>query len=341
MAGTWKEIDDYLRAHGVRIGPPTTGQTTGGGHSTNSYHYVGTARDYGLYDSDAAAVARCLHPIARMRRSPLAELFFGPLNIWYVDGNRVPGSSIGGHMDHCHAALAPGRHMPKSHSTPAAAHKVTQKTARRAPKTFSQPWQEIDEFLRRRSIRIAAPTQEQTTGGKHESGSYHYRGLARDYGVGDSDAPKVAQALLPIARRPRGPIFELFFAPLNIWYQDGHPVDPKRIGGHTDHVHVALEIGRHLVGDAIPPQSTAIPGKSGSGSVHGAGRSVMSVLDYGSAGTDVVQLQQHLNAAGAHLVVDGKFGPKTEEAVLSFQRVRGLAQDGIVGPKTWASLLKT
>ncbi|MGJ5819191.1 peptidoglycan-binding domain-containing protein [Paludibaculum fermentans] len=340
MSGAWKEIDDYLRAHGVRIGPPTTGQTTGGGHAANSYHYAGTARDYGLYDSDAAAVARCLHPIARMRRSPLAELFFGPLNIWYVNGNRVPGSSIGGHMDHCHAALVPGHHMPKNQATPAAAHKVTQKTARRAPKTFSQPWQEIDEFLRRRAIRIGPPTQEQTNGGKHEPGSYHYRGLARDYGVGDSDAPKVAQALLPIARRPRGPIFELFFAPLDIWIQDGRPVDPKRIGGHTDHVHVALEIGRHLVGDAIPPQSTAIPGRSGSGSGHGSGRSVMSVLDYGAAGTDVVQLQQHLNAAGAHLVADGKFGPKTEEAVMNFQRVRGLTQDGIVGPKTWAALLK-
>ncbi|WP_321478152.1 peptidoglycan-binding domain-containing protein [uncultured Paludibaculum sp.] len=339
MAGSWKEIDDYLRAHGVRIGPPTTGQTTGGGHATNSYHYIGTARDYGLYDSDAAAVACCLHPVARMRGTAIAELFFGPLNIWYVNGSRVPGSSIGGHMDHCHVALAPGRHMPKGQARHVTAHKTTQKTARRAPKTFTHPWQEIDEFLQRRNLRIGPPTVPQTTGGQHEHGSYHSRGLARDYGVGDSDAARIAQALLPFARRPRSPIFELFFAPLDIWYQQGHPIDGKRVGGHTDHVHVALEIGRHLVGDALPAQAVAMPGRAAGGS--GSGHSALAVLDYGAAGSDVVQLQQHLNSLGAHLVVDGKFGPRTEEAVLNFQRIRGLAQDGIVGPKTWAALLRT
>ena len=38
------------------------------------------------------------------------------------------------------------------------------------------------------------------------------------------------------------------------------------------------------------------------------------------------------------VVVDGNFGSKTEAAVRAFQRIHGLVPDGIVGPKTWASL---
>lgn len=38
------------------------------------------------------------------------------------------------------------------------------------------------------------------------------------------------------------------------------------------------------------------------------------------------------------LATDGKFGPKTEAAVVAFQRKCGLMDDGIVGPETWDHL---
>jgi murein L,D-transpeptidase YcbB/YkuD len=38
---------------------------------------------------------------------------------------------------------------------------------------------------------------------------------------------------------------------------------------------------------------------------------------------------------------DGDFGPKTETAVKAFQKRSGLEPDGVVGPLTWAALLKT
>jgi hypothetical protein len=53
----------------------------------------------------------------------------------------------------------------------------------------------------------------------------------------------------------------------------------------------------------------------------------------GSTGNAVRTLQFRLA-----LVVDGVFGPKTEQAVRDFQRANGLQIDGVVGPKTWAAL---
>lgn len=59
----------------------------------------------------------------------------------------------------------------------------------------------------------------------------------------------------------------------------------------------------------------------------------MNTIKNGSKGADVRTLQSILN-----LLVDGIFGPITEEAVKAFQKENGLTADGIVGPKTWEKL---
>ena len=62
-------------------------------------------------------------------------------------------------------------------------------------------------------------------------------------------------------------------------------------------------------------------------------------LRYKSKGNDVRWLQVELNRHGYHLVVDGIWGDKTEEAVRAFQADNPpLAVDGIVGPATRAKL---
>ncbi|MFB2877053.1 peptidoglycan-binding domain-containing protein [Floridanema aerugineum] len=73
----------------------------------------------------------------------------------------------------------------------------------------------------------------------------------------------------------------------------------------------------------------------------------LSVLRRGSTGEDVSLLQQRLNATRnipgvglPALVVDGIFGVNTERAVRRFQEVFTLAIDGVVGPQTWASLIR-
>lgn len=63
-------------------------------------------------------------------------------------------------------------------------------------------------------------------------------------------------------------------------------------------------------------------------------------LRSGDQGQVVGDLQRALNRWGATLTVDGLFGNMTQTAVIRFQRQRNLVADGIVGPKTWAELVK-
>lgn len=59
----------------------------------------------------------------------------------------------------------------------------------------------------------------------------------------------------------------------------------------------------------------------------------MKTLKRGDKGDDVKTLQKALGVDA-----DSVFGPKTEAAVIAFQKKNNLEPDGIVGPKTWAAL---
>ena len=78
-----------------------------------------------------------------------------------------------------------------------------------------------------------------------------------------------------------------------------------------------------------PPASATYPG---------------SPLRLGSAGENVRRIQQWLNDVGGYyteisrLAVDGRFGPATQGAVITFQQMFGLSADGVVGPATWNRL---
>ncbi len=66
----------------------------------------------------------------------------------------------------------------------------------------------------------------------------------------------------------------------------------------------------------------------------------MNTLREGSREPQVELLQVALNRAGLYASPpDGIFGPITRNAVLRFQRTRGLEADGIVGPLTWGRLM--
>ena len=64
-------------------------------------------------------------------------------------------------------------------------------------------------------------------------------------------------------------------------------------------------------------------------------------LEYGSKGDPVRQAQCELDSVingPVSLPADGDFGPVTEQWTKHFQACMGIAQDGIIGPITWAKL---
>jgi len=64
-----------------------------------------------------------------------------------------------------------------------------------------------------------------------------------------------------------------------------------------------------------------------------------ATLYTGSQGSDVRVLQRALRDRGYYTdSIDGKFGRNTCNAVMSFQRDRGLKVDGVVGRATWKAL---
>jgi N-acetylmuramoyl-L-alanine amidase len=66
----------------------------------------------------------------------------------------------------------------------------------------------------------------------------------------------------------------------------------------------------------------------------------MRLYRLGDVGTPIRDIQERLAALGYDSSPDprGAFGERTREAVLAFQRARGLEPDGIVGPETWRTL---
>ena len=60
----------------------------------------------------------------------------------------------------------------------------------------------------------------------------------------------------------------------------------------------------------------------------------------GSKGLDVSLCQHLLTKKGIQTSADSDYGPSTERKVKEFQKINGLVSDGIVGEKSWNSLLK-
>jgi len=69
-------------------------------------------------------------------------------------------------------------------------------------------------------------------------------------------------------------------------------------------------------------------------------------LRVGSRGADVQTMQKYLNVIGTRypsiprLTEDGIFGNGTAAATREFQRIFGLASDGVIGPATWDAIVR-
>ncbi len=67
---------------------------------------------------------------------------------------------------------------------------------------------------------------------------------------------------------------------------------------------------------------------------------IMADLGQGAQGDMVVWAQEHLISAGYPIAVSGDFGYHTLLDVEAFQSAHGLTADGVIGPQTWATLLR-
>ncbi len=64
----------------------------------------------------------------------------------------------------------------------------------------------------------------------------------------------------------------------------------------------------------------------------------IGILKVGKRGEMVLLLQENLIRLGYNLVADGIFGLGTQKVIKQFQQAKGLAVDGICGPKTWLAI---
>lgn len=106
----------------------------------------------------------------------------------------------------------------------------------------------------------------------------------------------------------------------------------KGLGGNqSDMIRVSQYTQAKIYAIYIPPYSE---------------ESKHETLRRGDKGDSVKELQTSLNNlgyvddSGNKLVVDGSFGAKTEETVISFQGTTGLVEDGVCGKLTWAEIDK-
>jgi D-alanyl-D-alanine carboxypeptidase/Putative peptidoglycan binding domain len=87
----------------------------------------------------------------------------------------------------------------------------------------------------------------------------------------------------------------------------------------------------HLAANAVKAQAATVTAYA-----HGA-KPGSRTLTAGASGDDVAFVQRFIGAKWCGKD-DGVFGPGTRAGVLDYQRMRGLAADGVVGSQTWHSM---
>lgn len=190
---------------------------------------------------------------------------------------------------------------------------------------MTQSFRQIEAAIAAHYPNIHEVYVTSTTGGTHAVGSYHYRGMAVDYGAATQAAKDRLGAWL---YQYSEYILELIHtkAAGGGWYvkngTKGYPYSSSLKREHINHVHVAMSL-EGVSGMLLTFEPVGSP-----------------VLRLGDTGAAVKTLQQILNAKGAipHLVVDASFGPATKAAVVHFQTLSKLVPDGVVGPHTWDAL---
>lgn len=106
--------------------------------------------------------------------------------------------------------------------------------------------------------------------------------------------------------------------------------------GHFKHVHVSIRLAADAERDtSLVLKKPTTPARPASSATTGEYRLGSRVLKKGARGNDVAFVQRFVG-----ITADGIFGSTTEAHVKRYQRMRSLTPDGVVGPLTWAPMLK-
>lgn len=108
-------------------------------------------------------------------------------------------------------------------------------------------------------------------------------------------------------------------------------------GGRKDDMHFELNVVRSLALKAVAALQTPVAPKPPAPVWHPAGSRMLRSTNPVMTGADVIFVQKFIGAekCGA---ADGEYGQKTRSGVIWYQKMRGLAADGIVGPNTWRNM---
>ncbi|WP_138500070.1 GH25 family lysozyme [Nostoc sp. PA-18-2419] len=148
---------------------------------------------------------------------------------------------------------------------------------------------------------------------------------------------EVEKALLQQTQKPIKPIIYTF---PSFWQQLGNPSDfanyPLWIahyGVQNPSIPSAWQ-GQYLI-HQFEGDVSGVAGVSGRADLNR-----FNDLQLGDSGLRVKQLQQQLKDIGLYTdAIDGHFTDLVKDAIVSFQKSKGLQADGIVGIKTWVTLL--
>ncbi len=115
-------------------------------------------------------------------------------------------------------------------------------------------------------------------------------------------------------------------------------VDAMHVEVNVSKAKLAAAVKRHKAAHGAKPDPVAVVKDVAENGPQGALKAGSRELRRGMKGTDVAYLQRFLGRqrAGAD---DGIFGEKTEDAVVGYQKMRGINPSGVVGKTTWDHIL--
>jgi hypothetical protein len=119
---------------------------------------------------------------------------------------------------------------------------------------------------------------------------------------------------------------------------DGHPVDVNRFLGTDEQFATLFPVLATPAPAPVPTPAPAPQPAPAPAPAPSTGGFVPPTVKLGDLNGAVRNAQRLLDVHNANLVVDGSFGPATEQAVKNIQTVFKLQIDGIVGPETWTVL---